>query len=75
MYNTSAYDSVESLRLLDGIVDIYMPDFKFWDRESARRLVKAKDYPDRAREAIREMHRRGVHCALVPTDLRAEASS
>ncbi len=75
VYNTSAYDSVESLRLLDGIVDIYMPDFKFWDRESARRLVKAKDYPDRAREAIREMHRRGVHCALVPTDLRAEASS
>ena len=57
VYNTSAYDSVESLRLLDGIVDIYMPDFKFWDRESARRLVKAKDYPERAREAIREMHR------------------
>jgi putative pyruvate formate lyase activating enzyme len=57
VYNTSAYDSVESLKLLDGIVDIYMPDFKFWDRESARRLVKAKDYPERAREAIREMHR------------------
>ncbi len=57
VYNTSAYDSVESLRLLDGIVDIYMPDFKFWDRESARRLVKAKDYPERAREAIQEMQR------------------
>jgi putative pyruvate formate lyase activating enzyme len=57
VYNTSAYDAVQSLRLLDGLVDIYMPDFKFWTRESARRLAKAKDYPERAREAIREMHR------------------
>jgi putative pyruvate formate lyase activating enzyme len=57
VYNTSAYDAVTSLRLLDGLIDIYMPDFKFWKRESARRLAKAKDYPERAREAIREMHR------------------
>ncbi len=57
VYNTSGYDSLASLKRLEGIVDIYMPDFKFWDRESARRLVKAKDYPERAREAIEEMHR------------------
>jgi putative pyruvate formate lyase activating enzyme len=57
VYNTSAYDAVRSLRLLDGLIDIYMPDFKFCTRESARRLAKAKDYPERAREAIREMHR------------------
>lgn len=57
VYNTSAYDALSSLRLLDGLIDIYMPDFKFWTRESARRLVKAKDYPERAREAILEMHR------------------
>jgi putative pyruvate formate lyase activating enzyme len=57
VYNTSAYDSVDSLRLLDGIVDIYMPDFKFWNRDTARRLAKAKDYAERAREAILEMHR------------------
>jgi putative pyruvate formate lyase activating enzyme len=57
VYNTSAYDAVESLRLLDGVVDIYMPDFKFWEPETARRLARAKDYPERAREAIREMHR------------------
>ena len=57
VYNTSAYDSVASLRLLDGLVDIYMPDFKFWRLESARELSKAKDYPERAREAILEMHR------------------
>ncbi len=57
VYNTSAYDALSSLRLLDGLVDIYMPDFKFWNPASARRLAKAKDYPERAREAIREMHR------------------
>ncbi|MFQ5994243.1 MAG: radical SAM protein [Acidiferrobacterales bacterium] len=57
VYNTSAYDAVRSLRLLDGLIDIYMPDFKFWHKESARRLAKAKDYPQRAREAIQEMHR------------------
>ena len=57
VYNTSAYDSVASLRLVEGLVDIYMPDFKFWNRDSARRLAKAKDYPEVARAAIREMHR------------------
>ncbi len=57
VYNTSAYDALSSLRLLDGLVDIYMPDFKFWSRESARRFAKAKDYPERARAAIQEMHR------------------
>ena len=57
VYNTSAYDSLASLRLLEGLVDIYMPDFKFWHRESARVLCKAKDYPVVARAAIMEMHR------------------
>lgn len=57
VYNTSAYDAVTSLELLDGLIDIYMPDFKFWTKESARSLCKAKDYPERARDAIREMHR------------------
>jgi putative pyruvate formate lyase activating enzyme len=57
VYNTSAYDCVQSLRLLDGLVDIYMPDFKFWKRETAKRLAKAPDYPERAREAIAEMQR------------------
>ena len=57
VYNTSAYDAIASLQLLDGLVDIYMPDFKFWHRESARAYAKAKDYPERARAAIYEMHR------------------
>jgi len=57
VYNTSAYDSIESLRLLDGVVDIYMPDFKAWSEDHAARLLGARDYPEVARRAIREMHR------------------
>ncbi len=57
VYNTSAYDSLDSLRLLDGIVDIYMPDFKFWEPHLALRYLKAKDYPEVARQSIVEMQR------------------
>ena len=57
VYNTSAYDSLDSFHLMEGIVDIYMPDFKFWDPELSLRYVKAKDYAEAARRAIREMHR------------------
>jgi putative pyruvate formate lyase activating enzyme len=57
VYNTSAYDSLDSLRLLDGVVDIYMPDFKIWDPSLSRTYLQARDYPQAARDAIREMHR------------------
>jgi len=57
VYNTSAYDSMDSLWLLDGVVDIYMPDFKFWDTEMARKYSRAPDYPEVARRTIKEMHR------------------
>ena len=57
VYNTNGYDSVETLRLLDGIVDIYMPDFKFWDSRTSKLLCQARDYPERARDALEEMHR------------------
>ncbi len=57
VYNTSAYDALRSLRLLEGIVDVYMPDFKFWKPETALRLCLARDYPERARASILEMHR------------------
>jgi putative pyruvate formate lyase activating enzyme len=69
VYNTSSYDSIESLKLLDGIVDIYMPDFKFWKGETAKRLAKAPDYPERAREAIREMHRQVGSLKFAPNGL------
>jgi len=56
VYNTSAYDSLHSLRLMDGVVDVYMPDFKLWDRERSRRYLLAPEYPEAARQAIRAMH-------------------
>lgn len=57
VYNSSGYDSIDTLKLLEGIFDIYMPDFKFWTRESGKRYAKAPDYADKARKAILEMHR------------------
>jgi putative pyruvate formate lyase activating enzyme len=57
VYNTSAYDSMESLELMDGVVDIYMPDFKYWDSERARKYSRAPDYPEVARRTIKEMYR------------------
>lgn len=56
IYNTSAYDSLASLELLDGLVDIYLPDFKLWSPASSRRLLKADDYAATARESIKAMH-------------------
>lgn len=57
VYNCGGYEAVETLRLLDGIVDIYMPDFKYAGSEHAAKYSDAGDYPEKAREAIREMHR------------------
>jgi putative pyruvate formate lyase activating enzyme len=56
VYNTGAYDSLHSIRLMDGVADIYMPDFKLWDRERCRRYLLAPDYAVVAREVIRAMH-------------------
>jgi putative pyruvate formate lyase activating enzyme len=56
VYNTSAYDSMESIELMDGLVDIYMPDFKYWTTESSGTYLKAADYPEHARAAIKAMH-------------------
>ena len=69
VYNTSAYDALSSLRLMDGLVDIYMPDFKFWLPDTAARLAKARDYPERAREAIWEMHRQVGELRFTPDGL------
>jgi putative pyruvate formate lyase activating enzyme len=56
VYNTSAYDSLDSLRLLDGVVDVYMPDFKLWHAEHCARYLLARDYAAAARAAIATMH-------------------
>ncbi|KAK9366503.1 hypothetical protein V1509DRAFT_244779 [Lipomyces kononenkoae] len=57
VYNTSSFDSMESLRLLDGLVDIYLADFKLWLPDSAKRLLKSERYPEAARHALKEMSR------------------
>ena len=57
VWNCGGYESVEVLRLLDGVVDIYMPDFKYGDDQVAARLSAAPDYFERACAALREMHR------------------
>ena len=69
VYNTSAYDGLASLRLMDGLVDVYMPDFKFWRPETSLRLALARDYPERAREAILEMHRQVGPLSFGPDGL------
>ncbi len=57
VYNTGGYDSVQTLRLLEGIIDIYMPDLKFMDPDVALSLADAPDYPDVVKTAIIEMYR------------------
>jgi len=65
VYNSSGYDRVSTLKRLAGVVDIYMPDFKFWSPETADRTCQAPDYPDVACKAILEMHRQ---VGLLRTD-------
>ncbi len=57
VYNTAGYDDADALRLLNGVVDIYMPDMKYADPDVARRLSRVKDYPRRNQEAVLEMQR------------------
>jgi putative pyruvate formate lyase activating enzyme len=57
VYNSGGYDSVETIKVLDGIFDIYMPDFKYTDPEVARRFSNAPDYPQVVKNVLKEMHR------------------
>jgi putative pyruvate formate lyase activating enzyme len=57
VYNSSGYDKVETLQLLDGIIEIYMPDMRYASKDSARCYSTAVDYPEVNRAAIKEMHR------------------
>jgi putative pyruvate formate lyase activating enzyme len=57
VYNSGGYDSAGTIKLLDGVFDIYMPDFKFWDNAWAARFCRVPDYREQAMAAIREMHR------------------
>ena len=57
VYNTGGYDSLETLKLLDGVVDIYMPDMKYASKQIARHYSKIPNYPGANQAAVREMHR------------------
>jgi len=57
VYNTGGYDSVETLKLLDGFIDIYMPDMKYADSNASKELSNAADYPQINQQAVKEMHR------------------
>lgn len=56
VYNTSSFDSLASIELLDGLVDIYLPDFKVWNADTSKRLLKVENYADVAMESIKAMH-------------------
>jgi len=57
VYNSGGYDKPSTLKLLEGVFDIYMPDFKFWNPDVAQQTCRAADYPQTARRALTEMHR------------------
>ncbi len=67
VYNTSGYELAEVLRLLEGIVDIYLPDMRYADEDVAREYSNAPDYPRLNRSAIREMHRQVGVLELDPS--------
>jgi putative pyruvate formate lyase activating enzyme len=69
VYNCGGYESVEALRLLEGLVDIYLPDFKYWTCDVAERYSHAKDYPDRAKEALGEMVRQVGEPVFSPSGI------
>ncbi len=66
VYNTSSYDSLESLKLLEGIVDVYLADLKYASNHMGRKYSKVKNYWDVAKEAIREMYRQVGNLKLTP---------
>lgn len=66
VYNTGGYEKVDTLKQLEGIVDVYLPDFKFWSPEVAAKYAKAPDYPQVVRDAIEEMVRQKPRCYFAP---------
>ncbi|KAH7394867.1 hypothetical protein DE146DRAFT_678693 [Phaeosphaeria sp. MPI-PUGE-AT-0046c] len=66
IYNTSSFDSLESIRLLDGCVDIYLPDFKAWNDKTSKRLLKADNYTATAMESIKAMHEQVGDLCFTP---------
>lgn len=68
VYNTSSYERVDTLKQLEGIVDVYLPDFKYFDSDLATRYSKAPDYPEVAKRAIAEMVRQQPQVVFYEKD-------
>lgn len=69
VYNSSAYDALETLELLEGVIDIYLPDFKFWEPDIAQETCQAPDYPETARRAVLEMQRQAGDLVVDETGI------
>lgn len=72
VYNTGGYERVETLKLLDGVIDVYMPDFKFWDAGWAHRFCNASDYRECVTAALRKMHRQVGDLIIDSSSLAAK---
>jgi len=66
VYNCGGYEKVETLKLLEGIVDIYLPDIKYGGEEEAKKYSNAQDYFEVAKKAVKEMHRQVGELKLSP---------
>jgi putative pyruvate formate lyase activating enzyme len=69
VYNTSSFDSLDSIYLLDGLVDIYLPDFKVWKNSTSKRYLKAENYADVAKESIKAMFNQVGDICFTPDGL------
>ena len=69
VYNTSSFDSPASIKLLDGLIDIYLPDFKVWNPATSKRLLKADDYATVAMKSIKAMHAQVGDLCFTPDGL------
>ncbi len=70
VYNSGGYECLSTLELLEGVVDVYMPDFKYWDPGVAMELSGVRDYPATAMAALKEMHRQVGPLVTGPDCLR-----
>lgn len=75
VYNTSGYESVETLQMLDGLIDIYLTDFKYLNSDTALKYSKAKDYPEVAKLALREMVSQCPVCEFDKNGIMKKESS
>ncbi len=73
VYNTNGYDTVETLQMLEGIVDVYLPDLKYSDPVLAKELSDAPDYPQTALNAVKEMYRQKGHELKISSNGCAES--